>query len=218
MPEAVKRLIDSFWYLRGVGAAFSLFLFVPQFVALNRLEVLVALRAALASWGVLTEFMAKVLGSLVFMPDIQPIQVSAIVAVLCLGVPAVFSVGEEMFRWRILADDSENWLKRAASYAFATARTVLFLLFVILILFACGALVIIEEDGIGVFADNEIIPLTIFLLVLLLGFWRAVVKIPAYKIGVFTIIGFVLTVETLYWLNIPGFRDAVLDYVANAES
>jgi hypothetical protein len=229
MSDALSRWLERFWFLRGVAAALAVVQLVPVFVDLSAYEFLRAFHALIVGWNLFAAWVGSLIGTLPFIPDLEPVVVNALLFAGSIGVPSAFAFAggfEERRRSRL--SWTPSWLDRPmAASAFVSMVVVSYLAFV---------WAITGEDPFGVspladaasidgkynvgdlellFGDLDsltgVLSQFSIIFLILTNFCLALWKLKGYARGLIFIAVFILTMQALYWINAPWIADRIND-------
>ncbi len=204
VPPSLAWLWSTFWFLRGVLAAWLIISLVPQ-VAPNfsQWEALRALHALLQSWQQILTLIAQIMPPLAWF-KLTAADVFALIFTLSIGLPAAYAAATIRERFRI-KDEGESPKAVSERVLLDRAFALLVGLFVLLCSFVLGALV--HGGGSGII---KVYPSFVQVLVVTLLFWViAIFMLPGYFRGLVFVLGFIITIEGLYWLNTPSLKEWV---------
>lgn len=185
----MRQLVQQFWFLRGVAAAFSVVQFLPRIFDVSRWDVLRAFHALLVCWDDAMRWLGRLVGRIPWLPDIPPEVMNATVFASAIALPA-WLVAFEPRPHPLIA--TMRWVMIASFTALAA---------VLYLMAASSPAVLLTDNWSGQL-------LVVGAIATFVAFWIfALMRIGGYFRGLVFILMFTATMQVLYYLNAPWVGD-----------
>ena len=212
--KSIVEFESRFWWWRGIAAALSITGVIPNYTPLERLEFLRVFHAIIVGWDDVAEFFGMVIGKVLHIPDIPADMVSAFIFSLVV-LPPVSAylwgrIDQEVtfpksFEGNIFAEIIHKSL-------FPRTRNYFHKAVLVFLLLSYPTLTVTVMSF-----DLELgRPVSAFLILFsLIGaclFVVACVKIKQFGRGIVFFLSLTLSLEVLYYLNLPVVSDSIYDF------
>jgi len=207
--ETKPRLKEWFWFIRGSLSAITIVGLIPTLFDFSRFEFLRFIHAVIVGWNQVANCIGKLIGQLPYIPEI-PNRTVHLVILISIFLSAAISVNyERQFRGHKDNRKTQKLLlpiMKVMRWSLKNKKK-LILIFIALVFLDFLIFII---TGINPFIAKTMANMAILLCVFLTGL--AIYISKSFRSGVITLMGLLLTIEALYYLNLPVISDNIENF------
>ncbi len=200
----ISRWLQSLWYLRGTFSAIALAGMVPNFVDMSRYEFLRLVHALIVGWNIASEVAAKFLSSVMNLPEFRSATINGAILIFTTVAPGIFAIFHNQLK------DAGRPRSKIQILAAGIMGAVIIVLLLVLMSYETEYY---YDDRYDYTSDFSLL----FALMVCFAFAISFSYFVEYRHGVIHLAMFVITLQILYYLSLPGlvgilesFSDSVL--------